>query len=68
MLSSKNDTVWPSYESSLYMEKKFNDINYLYPHKHVAYENMSHVLLTELPLIYKLAFKCERNSAKEKER
>ena len=31
--------------------------------KHVAYENMSHALVTELPLIYKLAFKAERNNA-----
>ena len=64
MLSSKNDTVWPSYESSVYMEKKFTEINYLYPHKHVAYESMSHALLTELPFIYKLAFKAERNNPK----
>ncbi len=62
-LSSRNDTVWPSYESAVYMEKKLNEINFPYEHKHVAYENMSHALLTKLPLIYKLAFKAERENA-----
>lgn len=63
MLSSRNDTVWPSYESSVYMEKKFTEINFPYAHKHVAYEGMSHALVTELPFIYKLAFKTERTNA-----
>ena len=62
-LSSRNDTVWPSYESAVYMENKLNEINFPYEHKHVAYENMSHALLTKLPLIYKLAFKAERENA-----
>lgn len=61
-LSSRNDTVWPSYESAVYMENKLNEINFPYEHKHVAYENMSHALLTKLPLIYKLAFKAEREN------
>ena len=63
MLSSKNDTVWPSYESASYMENRFNVIGFKYPHKHIAYDNMSHALVTDLPLIYKLAFKTERNNA-----
>jgi len=64
MLSSKNDTVWPSYDSAIYMENRFEEIGFRYPHKHVAYENMSHALVTDLPLIYKLAFKSERNNPK----
>jgi len=63
ILSAKNDTVWPSYDSAVYMENRLNETNYAYMHKHVAYENMSHALVTELPLIYKLAFKAERNNA-----
>lgn len=61
-LSSKNDTVWPSYESAVYMEKKLKEIDFPYEHKHIAYENMSHALLTKLPLIYRFAFKSERRN------
>ena len=60
MLSSKHDEVWPSYESATLMEKKLTEIGFPYPHKHVAYEHMSHALLTRLPWIYKMAFKSER--------
>ena len=60
MLSSKHDEVWPSYDSATYMEQKLVDINYPYPHKHVAYEHMSHAVITKIPWIYKMAFKSER--------
>ncbi|MBR1457567.1 MAG: hypothetical protein IJ594_10480 [Oscillospiraceae bacterium] len=60
LLSSKHDEVWPSYESAVFMEQKLTEIGFPYPHKHVAYEHMSHALLTELPWIYKMAFKSER--------
>ena len=63
-LSSKNDTVWPSYESALNMEKRLKEIGFPYEHKHVAYDNMSHAMLTKLPFIYKIAFKSERNNPK----
>ena len=65
MLSSKHDEVWPSYESAVYMEKKLNEIGFPYPHKHIAYEHMSHAVLTRLPWIYKMAFKSERRHPKE---
>lgn len=64
ILSSKSDSVWPSYESGTYIEDKLAEIDYPYEHKHVAYENMSHALLTHLPIIYKLAFKSEREKGK----
>ena len=64
-LSSKNDEVWPSYESAIYMEKKLNEIGFPYPHKHIAYEHMSHAMLTRLPWIYKMAFKSERQHPKD---
>ena len=60
MLSSKHDEVWPSYESATLMEKKLTKIGFPYPHKHIAYEHMSHALLTRLPWIYRIAFKSER--------
>ncbi len=65
LLSAVNDTVWPSYESSLYMEKYLKEKEFSYPYKHVAFETMSHAMLTEIGPIYKLAFKTERrNKAK----
>ena len=65
MLSSKHDEVWPSYESATLMEKKLTEIGFPYTHKHVAYEHMSHALLTRLPWIYKMAFKSERQHTEE---
>lgn len=64
ILSSKHDSVWPSYESSIYIEDRLTEIDFPYEHKHVAYENMSHALLTNLPIIYKMAFKSERENEK----
>ncbi len=65
MLSSKRDSVWPSYENCIYMENRLKETDFLYEYKHVAYENMSHALLTKLPLIYKIAFKSERKNSKD---
>ena len=65
MLSSKHDEVWPSYESAVYMEKRLTEIGFPYTHKHIAYEHMSHAVLTRLPWIYKMAFKSERRNLKE---
>ena len=39
-----------------------------YPHRHVAFEFMSHGMLTKLPRIYRMAFKSERRHPKECER
>ena len=64
MLSSKHDEVWPSFECATIMENKPTDIGFPYPHKHVAYEHMSHAVLTKLPWIYKMAFKSERRDPK----
>jgi hypothetical protein len=46
------------------MENKLTEIGFPYEHKHIAYENMSHVLFTKIPFIYKIGFKCERNNVK----
>ena len=64
LISSKQDTVWPSYDSAVLMESKLTEIDFEYEHKHVAYENISHAMITDLPFIYKLAFKSERNNSK----
>ena len=64
ILSSKQDSVWPSYESGVYIEKKLAETGFPYEYKHVAYEYMSHALVTKLPLIYKFGFRSEREHAK----
>lgn len=64
-LSSMHDEVWPSFESASYMEKKLTERGFPFPHKHVAYEHISHAMLTKLPWIYKLAFRSERSHPKE---
>ena len=68
LLSSKHDEVWPSFESATLMEKKLTEVGFPYPHRHVAFEAMSHAMLTELSWIYKMAFKSERQHPKECER
>ena len=60
LLSSKHDEVWPSFESATLMERKLTELGYPYPHRHVAFEHMSHAMLTELPWVYRMAFKSER--------
>lgn len=65
LLSAVNDTVWPSYESSLYMENRLKNTGFAYPFKHIAFESLSHAMLTEIRFIYRLAFKTERRN-KEK--
>ena len=68
LLSSKHDEVWPSFESAELMEKKLTEIGFPYPHKHIAFETMSHAMLTELPWVYRMAFKSERRHPMECER
>ena len=68
LLSSKHDEVWPSFESAELMEKKLTEIGFPYPHKHIAFETMSHAMLTKIPWVYKMAFKSERQHPKECER
>ena len=59
-LSSKHDEVWPSYESAVFMDEKLDSVGFPYKHKHIAFDHISHAMLTELPVVYKLAFKSER--------
>ena len=65
MLSSKHDEVWPSFESASYIEKKLTETGFPFLHKHVAYDHISHAMLTSLPRIYRVAFKSERQHPKE---
>ena len=65
LLSGKNDAVWPSYDSSLYIEKRLSETGYSYPVRHIAFDYIGHEMITTLSPIYKLAFKAERRYKQE---
>ncbi len=65
LISSKNDSVWPSYESATYIERHLKEIAYAYPVQHMACEYMSHAAVTHTSPLYRLAFKTERQHPKE---
>lgn len=60
LLSSVNDTVWLSFKSSEYIEKRLTEKGFVFPHKHIAFPHMSHIMLTEISEPMKLLFKSER--------
>ncbi|MCR4673683.1 MAG: hypothetical protein K5675_01635 [Lachnospiraceae bacterium] len=64
-LSSKHDEIWPSYESSCLMEERLKAAGFSYSFRHVSFEHVSHMMATEIPWFYKLAFKTERQRPKE---
>lgn len=48
LLSSINDTVWSSFESSQYIENRLKEKGFLFPHRHIAFPNMSHIMLAKI--------------------
>ena len=65
LLSSKHDEVWPSYKSAVYIENRLKEKDFTHFAKHIAYDHMSHAMLTELSPILKLVFITERKHPKE---
>ena len=45
MFSTEVDTIWPSKESCEKMEERLNSNKFSYPHKHICFEHMSHMML-----------------------
>ena len=45
MFSTEVDTIWPSKESCEKMEERLNANQFAYPHKHICFEHMSHMML-----------------------
>jgi dienelactone hydrolase len=62
ILTSVNDAVWPSYESGQYREKRLREHSFSYPYKHIAYKAMSHAMLIKSSVLYKIAFRTERQN------
>ena len=50
--------------SALYIEKRLRESGFIYPVKHIAYESMSHAMITKIPSGIRLIFKTERQNAK----
>lgn len=62
LLSSINDTVWSSFDSSQYIENRLKEKGFAFPHKHIAFPNMSHIMLTNISDTTKILFKSERKN------
>lgn len=62
LLSSINDTVWSSFESSKYIENRLTENGFAFPHKHIAFPNMSHIMLTSISDTTRVLFKSERRN------
>ena len=45
MFSTEVDTIWPSKESCEKMEERLKANNFSYPHKHICFQHMSHMML-----------------------
>lgn len=62
ILSSMNDTVWSSFKSSEYIENRLTENSFDFPHKHIAFPNMSHLMLTDINNTMRFLFKSERRN------
>ena len=45
MFSTSVDTIWPSKESCEKLEDRLNKKNFSYPHRHVCFDHMSHMMM-----------------------
>lgn len=45
MFSTEVDTIWPSKESCEKLEERLNTSEFPYPHKHICFKHMSHMML-----------------------
>lgn len=65
MFSTEVDTIWPSKESCEKMEERLNINNFSYPHKHICFEHMSHMMLENCGNSIKWFIKSEKQFPEE---
>ena len=65
MLSTEADTVWPSAESGRRLDARLARSNFPYPHQHICFTHMSHIMLENAGGLVHLLFKSEREHPKE---
>lgn len=65
MFSTEVDTIWPSKESCEKMEERLNANQFAYPHKHICFEHMSHMMLENCGKGIKYFIKSEKEFPEE---
>lgn len=65
MFSTEVDTIWPSKESCEKMEERLNINNFSYPHKHICFRHMSHMMLENCGDSIKWFIKSEKQFPQE---
>ncbi len=65
MFSTEVDTIWPSKESCEKMEERLNSNKFSYPHKHICFEHMSHMMLEYCGSAIKWFMKSEKQFPEE---
>ena len=65
MFSTEVDTIWPSKESCERLEERLDINNFPYPHKHICFEHMSHMMLENCGSSIKWFIKSEKQFPEE---
>lgn len=65
MFSTEVDTIWPSKESCEKMEERLNANHFAYPHKHICFKHMSHMMLENCGKGIKYFIKSEKEFPEE---
>ena len=65
MFSTEVDTIWPSRESCEKMEERLNIHEFSYPHKHICFKHMSHMMLENCGPEIKWFIKSEKQFPEE---
>lgn len=65
MFSTEVDTIWPSKESCEKMEDRLNRNSFSYPHKHICFKHMSHMMLENCGSSIKWFIKSEKQFPEE---
>ncbi len=65
MFSTEVDTIWPSKESCEKMEERLNANQFAYPHKHICFEYMSHMILENCGKAIEYFMKSEKQFPEE---
>lgn len=60
LFSTEADTVWSSAESARKLEARFVGYGFSYPHKHICYRHMSHIMLENASRFAREVFASEK--------
>lgn len=60
IFSTKADTIWPSEESGQKLDLQLTQADFPYPHKHICFTYMSHIMLENANSLVRLLFKSEK--------